>query len=234
MKNFRKITAAVLVFVLAFCLCGCSVIENLFGGSAEFAPTESSIFIKKDRTITGAEIESFDNSQFDTPRYSETELLTFAEDLVKAYNKEQVNLEFAYASDVAEEEDVTLPVAIQSLTVSGKTATLLIDYEDYKDYLQFNGTSYGVPVQNLIVGTVADGVSSDLTFENMQAVEKGAVAGAADPAEIMEKTKYMLVAVTGETLVSVEGTVKYISDGITYVNENTVRVNGSNQYIIFK
>jgi len=128
----------------------------------------------------------------------------------------------------------TLPVSIRSLVVADNVATLQLEYEGFKDYLAFNGTTNAVPIQNLIIGTVADGVSSGLDFSNMVKVEKGRSAGAAEAKEITDNGKYLLVAVTGTTPVQVEGTICYISQALTLVDAHTVKCESGTQFIIFK
>ena len=62
MKCGKRLIAGVFAAVLSLGLTACS--------SVKFEPTETSIFIQKDRKVVSAEIESFDNSAYaDSPRY---------------------------------------------------------------------------------------------------------------------------------------------------------------------
>ena len=75
MKCGKRLIAGVFAAVLSLGLTACS--------SVKFEPTETSIFIQKDRKVVSAEIESFDNSAYaDSPRYKEDELKAFVEDAV--------------------------------------------------------------------------------------------------------------------------------------------------------
>lgn len=221
------------ILALVLFACACTV-------STTFDPQESGIFIRRDRHVIGAEIESFDNSSFETPRYSDTELISFVEDSVRTYNEETANLSYVRAEELAEatkdkkdsDEEVVLPVAIERVEVADNVATLLLDYADSTHYLAFNGTSEAVDIQNLIVGTVKNGNDSGLTYSNMVKAEDGTDAMAVD---IMDNEKYMLVAVEGRTVVTCEGKIFYMTKGMELIDEFTVRtVPGETNYIVFK
>lgn len=218
--KFLKYGSLVLSMAMIMGLSGC-------GGSVEFAPTQTSIFIQKDRTISSAEIESFDNSGFDTPRYDAAELQQFVEEAVSAYNSEKAG---TTAVRVEEKSEETLPVAIEKLEVKDNVATLILNYAGTEEYLEFNGTTDYVAVQDLIVGTVADGNTSGLDYAGMVKAD----GTAADAAEIKEEEKYSLVSVTGDVVVKVEGKVQYMSSGVTLIDENTVQTPEGTSYIVFK
>ncbi len=223
----RSLLLSVLL-IFALLLCGCTK-------STTYEPKESGIFIRRDRHVIGAEIESFDNSSFETPRYSDTELAAFVEDSVRNYNEETADLPYVRAEelkDIKSEEELVLPVSIQLIEVADNVATLLLDYQDCTHYLAFNGTSEAVSIQNLIVGTVKNGNDSNLTYSNMIKAEDGTDVMAAD---IMDHEKYMLVAVQGDTLVTCEGQIIFMTKGMEAVDEFTVRtVPGETNYIVFK
>lgn len=214
-----KYGSLVLSMVLTMGLAGC-------GGSVEFAPTQTSIFIHEDRSISSAEIESFDNSGFDTPRYDAAELQTFVEDAVRTYNNSKAGL----SAVRAEETEEKLPVSIEKLEVKDNTATLILNYAGTEEYLEFNGTTDYVAIQDLIVGTVQDGNDSGLDYAGMVKAD----GTAADVAEIKEEVKYNLVSVTGDSVVKVEGKVQYMSSGVKLIDENTVQTPEGTSYIIFK
>lgn len=219
-----------------YCAAGILAASMILGlaacGSVKFEPKETSIFVTKDRGVVSAEIESFDNSAYaDNPRYKEEDLKAFVEETVIAYNQSASGLGYAYAKDAkdAKAED-TLPVAIESLTVKDNVATLILDYNSADAYLAFNGSADSVPVKDLIIGTVRDGVNSGLDFSGML----NADGSAADLEKLTSSEKYMLVAVTGTTVMKVEGDVKYMSPGVTLKDENTVVTTEDTCYIIFK
>ena len=224
----KRVLLISLLLMSALFLCACTE-------STTFEPKESGIFIRRDRHVIGAEVESFDNSSFETPRYSDTELIAFVEDSVRDYNEKKADLPYVREEelkDVKSEEDLVLPVCIQLIDVSDKVATVMLDYADSANYLAFNGTSEAVAIQNLIVGTVKNGNDSNLTYSNMVKAEDGTDVMAAD---IMEYEKYMLAAVEGDTLVTCEGKIIFMTKGMELVDEFTVRtVPGETNYIVFK
>lgn len=219
MKCGKRLIAGVFAAVLSLGLTACS--------SVKFEPTETSIFIQKDRKVVSAEIESFDNSAYaDSPRYKEDELKAFVEDAVITYNSENGGAAKAYVEEKGEE----LPVAVESLTVADNTATLLLDFASADDYLLFNGTADAAPVKDLIIGTVQDGVNSGLDFSSMV----NADGTDADLDKLTSSSKYSLVSVTGSTVMKVEGKVVYMSAGVTLKDEHTVVTTDDTSYIIFK
>jgi len=229
MKSMKRLLLTALSVCMLVSMSGCS----LPGSSWEYVPKKSGIYILKDRSIIGAEVEDFDNSEFDTPRYSESELMTFVEDEVRDYNEEAAGLAYCRTEELPDKKSA-LPISIKSLAVADGVATLQLEYAGYKDYLAFNGTTNAVPIQNLIIGTVSDGISSNLDFSDMVKVEKGKSQGAVSADEVRQNSKYTLVAVTGTTQIQVEGTICYISEALTLVDAHTVECENGTQYIIFK
>ena len=221
MKYAKKIAAAFAAAAFALSLTACS----LFGHS--YDPTQTGIYIASDKTITSAEITDFDNSDYETPRYDEDEALTFIQDTVKAYNKEKVNQE-VYSSKDAE---TAIPVELDSFKVSDAVSTLLLKFASAQDYLDFFGTTDATPIKTLVVGTVADGISSGLDFAGMVDVE--GQSAAADT--IKAETEYTLVMVAGETEVQTEGKIVYYSSSLTKTDDYTVVSNSDDiSFIIFK
>ncbi|MCJ7836227.1 hypothetical protein MUB23_12615 [Cuneatibacter sp. NSJ-177] len=219
MKAWKKVLSAAITGIMVLALAGCS--------SVKFEPTESSIFVKKDKTVVSAEMVSVDNSEFDTPRYDENEMKTFLETAVKEYNKEACGQDFAYAKDTKE----ALNISIEEFKVENKVAAARLNYASSEDYLKFNGTEDSGSVKDLIIGTVADGISSGLDFSGMVNAD-GSAAGVE---EIQKNTKYSLVAITGPARMMVEGKVRYMSSGVTLADESTVVTSGDETvYIIFK
>lgn len=219
MKAWKKVLSAAITGIMVLALAGCS--------SVKFEPTESSIFVKKDKTVVSAEMVSVDNSEFDTPRYDENEMKTFLEAAVKEYNKEACGQDFAYAKDTKE----ALNISIEEFKVENKVAAARLNYASSEDYLKFNGTEDSGSVKDLIIGTVADGISSGLDFSGMVNAD-GSAAGVE---EIQKNTKYSLVAITGPARMMVEGKVRYMSSGVTLADESTVVTSGDETvYIIFK
>lgn len=218
MQSKKGALSFVLALLLIFSLTGCS--------SAKFNPTETSIYIKKDRSIISAEIEEFDNSEFDEERYDEDELREFVEEAVIAYNTEKDGLAYAYESDTKED----LAVSIDSLTVEDGIATLILNYASSDDYVDFYGSAALGGLDQLIVGLVSDGVNSDLSFTDMLDAD----GNEADYDEVTENESYVLVAVQGSVVMQVQGTVMYYSSGCTLQDSSTVVTTDEICYVIFK
>ena len=122
----RRTAGLMMAVVLAVtALAGC-------GGKVKFEPQASSIFVRKDGTVVSADIEDFVGNN-----YSEAELKTYVEDAVKEYNSEHGAAAEAYVDE--EDEEASLPVKIDSLTVEEGVASLLLGYEGCSDYLEFTG-----------------------------------------------------------------------------------------------
>ena len=227
MRSVRKRIAVAVLAALCLVLPGCSA-------KVTFEPTETSIFVQEDRHILGAEIEPFDNSAFDTPRYSDTELTAFVEDAVRAYNEEAAGLSFVRASEVEDQKDVVLPVAINKLEVAEGTAVLILEYDSAATYLAFNGRTDDVPVQNLIVGSINDGINSGLAFENMVKVDEGVEAGDAAYEDITHNKQHNLVAINGDTIIKVSGEIVFMTKGMTLLDAYTVKTTDGTNYIVYK
>ncbi len=223
MKHVFRLAAAALIASMAFVITGC----GLFSSSSEFNPSVTSVYIRRDRTVCMAEVVDFDNSKFSEPRYFESELREFVYDAIRTYNKAQAGLEYVSADETEQQ----LPVALVSLEIQNNVARMFIDFANTTHLLQFYGTTDAVPVRSLIVGTVADGLNSNLKFENM--LDKDGAS--ASFGQISDDDDYYLVAVKGDVAVQTEGDIKYYSKSLTKKDDNTVLTSGSDvNYIIFK
>ncbi len=218
-KKRRKIAAVILAALLALSLIGC-------GGSSKFSPTQTSIYIRKDRTVASAEVEEFDNSSFDVQRYDEEELLAFVEEIVINYNETESGLAYAYAKETKED----LPVSITSLSVSNGMATLILNYASADDYLAFCAEQSETTIEDLIVGTVEDGNNSGLDYSGMVKADGTEV----EVSKIASSTSMTLVMIIGSATVQVQGTVRYMSAEVTLVEDDTVVTPEGTSYIIFK
>ncbi len=210
-KKVTVLLAAVLAVMTVFSSCsGC--------GKVKFEPESSSIYVRKDGTVVSADIEGFEGSN-----YSEDELKAYVEEAVKAYNGEHGALAEAY-----EDKETSLPVAIESLEVKDGTASLFLNYAGCGDYLDFTGTAGmegGISV--LEKATVAE-MSLSGNFQNAKG-EDAALDG------VTKNGKYHVVKIEGPVTMQVEGTVKYVSTGVTIDGKHTVTTPAAVvSYIVFK
>ncbi len=218
MKARQGLLVVMLTGIMALTAAGC--------GSVKFDPQENSIFVKEDRTVTSAEFVSIDNSEFETPRYDQDEMQSFLEDTVKKYNQETCGLDFAYADDA----EGDLRVSVEEFSVENNIAKAILNYASAEDYLNFNGTENEGCLKDLIIGTVQNGIDSGLDFSGMVNADGEEVSAE----DVQDDAKYTLVAVTGSTRMVVDGTVRYVSAGVTVEDDNTVIISGdSTVYVIF-
>lgn len=218
MRAGKKLLAAVLAGAFAVAAAGC--------GSVKFEPQEDSIFVKEDRTVVSAEFMEMDNSDKPTEWYNQDECKAFVEEQVKTYNRENGSADAAYAEESEEE----LRVSVEEFSVEGTTFKAVLHYASAGDYLAFNGTEYNGALKDLIIGTVQNGLDSGLDFSGMTDAEGNQVAAE----DVADDADYTLVAVTGPTRMVVDGKVRYVSAGVTLVDENTVTTSeDTTEYVIF-
>ena len=106
------------------------------GCGASFEPSVTSVYIKKDGTLTQAIVESFEKAY-----YSENEFASMVEKEISAYNQRRG-------------EDV---ITLNSLEVEDDTMYLLLDYTDVDAYAEYNDTF-------CYVGTVGSALDEGFPF----------------------------------------------------------------------
>ena len=220
LKKASRLFAALLMIVM---ITGCS--------SVKFEPTVSSIYVDKDGTVFGADIESFDNSSFTEERYKEEDLKAFVEDEVKAYNQEKAGISEAYEPEEKEKNDDSepLPVSISSLTVEENTAKLILKYANCDDYLAFtkaDDTVTGILFANAAQASEADLFPADLVDAKGQAVDTAKYAGS---------DKAFVVSVIGTTQLIVNGKIIGATGSVEIVDDHTANINSEEAVsILFK
>lgn len=191
------------------------------GGKVKYEPEASSIYVKKDGTVTSADIEDFVGNN-----YSEAELRTYVEEAVKEYNSEHGAAAEAYVDE--EDKEASLPVQVSSLTVEDGVASLFLEYEKCGDYLEFTGNS-GTEngISSLELSTVGE-TSFSGNFKNAKG-EDVALEG------VTKTEKNPVVILEGAVTIQVEGNIQYVSASATIVDKHTVTTQaGSVTYIVFK
>lgn len=178
-----------------------------------FEPTGSGIYVTRDGVIKSAEVTSFDNRKYPQVRYDETELKEFIDAEVKAFN----------------EEKKTNAVTVEELTVKGGEATLILNYADFDSFLEFQGTDF--EVKHLALLSREDAVRK-YNINNL--VDTAGVK--TDLLIALQDTDVQVLVITGKTLVTLNGDICYMSDGMSMTGVNMVRceddVNYS--YIVFR
>lgn len=182
---------------------------------------ETSVYIRKDGSVSSAVYEPFD-----TKVYDKEELQKFVEDAVKAYNQSQSGTAEAYADDT----DESLVVAIDSLEVEDDNAVLRMEYASCNDYLQFN-ESEGSMVQ-LASGTVSGAADSGINLSQFTLLD---MEGAKVDSEEIDGDYYMVFAEGNSTIV-VDGTIQYTTSDVQIKDDDTALVSSSGglSCIVFK
>lgn len=212
----KKGQTAAAILLLAFALNGCG------GGVGKtaFAPTETSLYVTKEGTVTSADVEICENDY-----YSADELKAYAQEMLDAFESEN-------QSGSSEKK-----AAITECTVKDGTAKLLITFPDAEEYLRFAAEypdeESGIQVESLDVVPVQDGV------------EKGYIVGSnfykagdekteVSAVDITKQKKFYVVCVTGSAKLQTDGAIQYVSEGVT-LNGNTAETpEGETSYIIFR
>ena len=135
--------AAILLLSLALNGCGGG------NGTTAFAPTETSLYVTKEGTVTSADVESYENDY-----YSADELKAYAEEMLGVFESGNQSGSSEKKAEIAE------------CTVKDGTAKLLITFPDAEEYLRFAeeypDTESGIRIESLDVVSVPDGVEKGL------------------------------------------------------------------------
>lgn len=199
------------------------LVSVLFGGCGQKGELDTtSVYIRKDGSVSSAVYEPFD-----VGIYSKDELQVFVEDAVSAYNQKNAGVAAAYTDDTKE----LLSVAISSLEVKDSTAALKMEYASCEDYLQFNESEGSL--SQLASGTVEGAVSAGIDMSRIEVL----TAEGTDKVKGDElDSEYHVVFVEGTSAIVVEGTIKYVTAGVTIEDKDTAQVSsdGALACIVFK
>jgi len=188
--------------------------------SVTFEPTVPSLFINKDGRVSGADIESFDNSTFSEERYKEEDLKAFVEEEVIAYNQEKAGVSEDYEPEEKEKNDdsAPLPVSIGSITVEENKAKLILNYANCDDYLAF--TKADDTVTGLLFATAAQANDAGL-YPSGLITPKGA---AVEDSKYKDSDRAYIVSMIGKTQLVVNGKIIGVSDSVEIVDDHTVNI----------
>lgn len=223
MNRFKKAVRLLSALLMIAMITGCS--------SVKFEPTVSSIYVDKDGTVSGADIESFDNSSFTEERYKEEDLKAFVEEEVKAYNQEKAGVSEAYEPEEKEKNDdsAPLPVSITSLTVEENQAKLILKYANCDDYLAF--TKADDAVTGLLFASAAQASEADLFPADLVDAKGEAV----DTSKYTGSDKAFVVSVIGTTQLVVNGKIIGASGSVEIVDNHTANINSEEAVsVLFK
>ena len=178
----------------------------------DFKPTATSIYVARDGSIRTAEITDFSNDGYDQDRYDAATLRSYVTGWVDNYNSAK-----GKAS-----------VRIETIDVTDKVATLILYYDSLNAFIDCQGEDYGLT--SLRVGT-AESAARNFALSGLKDAEGNTVT----PIAALQDEDVTVVAVSGTSLISFAGEVKFLSGSLTLVDANTVRVSSkSDTFIIFK
>lgn len=216
-------------------ICLIILMISLISGCATKFPDTDTVYIQKNGEISEASVESFDKKY-----YSQDELESYIKDEISDYKKKH--------------DDGS--VKLTSLKMEDKKAKLMMKYDGYQSYSDFNG-------RKLFTGTIVQAIAAGYKFNvNFVQVEDGKIKGesvgtesatesltetstqankAVAPVNAEDVTKnedYKVVVINEDTNVEVKGTICYVSaNGVTLKDKSTAAVKELNDevsYIVYK
>lgn len=183
-----------------------------------FAPTESSLYITSEGTITSATVETYDKDY-----YTADELKSFANEILAEFNS-QSGTESA--------------ASVKECAMADGTAKLLIDFKTpdlYMDFMeQYPDEESEIQVKTIDITTVSDGIAKGyLVGDDFYQINKDNKEVSAD--EVMKQSKLYVAAVEGPALIQADGTIVYISADVVVTAPNQVQTPDEGMsYIVFK
>lgn len=196
---------------------------SAMGKSGGNAPTENSVIIDKEGSVSWASVEPYEPSDG-----TEEELRAWAENKISEFNSALGKPASAVNTDGGEK----LPAAIVSVTVGKSTASLITEYDTPARLIEFAAElgDYNVPFTALEVGRVASigqGMEG-LSFKD----EKGSTV---DGQTVKANNEKLAVKAEGQGIIKTENAVLYVSEGCTLRDSKTVETSPEGtSYIVLK
>lgn len=123
-----------------------------------------------------------------------------------------------YVKDAVEAYDGEGSVELSSVSVEEGTAKLNMEYSDSDTYAAFTG-------QELFAGTVVSAVAEGYDFNTeFTMVNEGTAADVASRDDVLGNDEYKVVILQMAEDVTVDGTIVYVSAGVTVKSEDTATV----------
>ncbi len=181
----------------------CAAAGMITACGSSFKAAESTVYITDEGTVTGADIEDFSEDYYD-------------EEELENYITESVDRYVAANGDGSVELDSFKIVSSEN---GQTTAQLYLNYATYIDYAQFKDVT-------LFAGTISQAQAENHAFDQgFVKVEDGSPAGSAAAKDFLDSEELKVVVIGEKTLVRVDGTIAYVSDGnVELTGKNTARV----------
>ncbi len=177
-----------------------------------YEPTSTGLYIDRDGSLRTGEIVDFSNEGYDKPRYEVETLKSYITGWVDSYNNAKGKTS----------------VRVEKIDVKDDKATLILYYDTINAFMDFQGEDYGIT--SLRVGT-AEFAARNFALSGLKDTEGNTVT----PIDALQDENVTVVAVSGSSLISFAGEVKYLSSSLTLVDANTVHLSSKQEgFIIFK
>lgn len=171
----------------------------------------STLFVDKKGQIVEVSVGDFQKDNYDAEEFEQ-----YVKSTVEAYDGEGT-------------------VELSSVSVDEGTAKLKMEYSDSDTYAAFTG-------QELFAGTVVSAVAKGYDFnEEFTMVNEGTATDVASRDDVLGNDEYRVVILQMAEDVTVEGTIVYVSAGVTVKSEDTATVKPSEhpgevalRYIIYQ
>lgn len=216
----KKRSIAAAAILIATIIGGCGQVGSTGGWSGDV----NGIYVNRGMEIEEALVYT---SEKDTDTYNQEEMKTFLEESVVEYNTAKGGP--AQASNT--EGQTKLPVALKSCKLDGKTGSAVFTYATGDDLVAFaqeaGGSSHtlgGFSVQK--VSEAGDALSLG-TF-----VKPDGTAATID--EVKKEAEAIVITAEGAATVYTEGTIAYVSNGVTIQDKSAVTPQDGTSFIIFK
>lgn len=197
-----------------------------------FVITGPSIYVRRDGSILSAEVEEFSKDYYSVDEFNQN----YLEPEVMKYNNSKYGVNAAYSKDA----NGNLGAAINSLTMSGESLVLQMDFASPDDYIAFN---QGINTYYKNWNTFKVGRISDMDLVDMNLVDKDGVSKSISEIKAADPTLYVCVVGYGGNVPTgfsgrfvFEGAVVYTTEGAGITGDNSAKLYDSEglQYIIFE
>jgi len=166
--------------------------------ASSFSPSESSLYVTGEGTVTSADIESYTNDY-----YTEEELKASVEEALAAFGE---------------------GASLNSVSLKDNQAGLLLDFTTPAEYLRFVGMypdeESPVQVSSLDIADVESAASAGRFAELTFTSPDGKEASAEDVAKLK---RCKAVFVEGTALIQTDGAIQYVSGGVSVEGDSQAR-----------
>lgn len=190
----KRIWAISMAFSAAFCVTGCSTLDQIVGKDDwdKWTPTSTSLQISLTGSVTETIIDSLNQSYYDAD-----ELQDMIARSVKEYDSEH------------SPESVTVP----GYSAENGQINLVMHYQTGSDYADYNQVDF-------FNGTILDAQMAEAAFPDHFYKVNGNTEEAVDSEEALSHKEYSVAVTDTDHVVQVPGRIHYISQNASLVNSH--------------